>query len=240
MQFLKSFGVISSLAASVAALPVAAPVYQVETSIVTVVEVQPQPGTYSTAAVEVVNGASPTPVAATTSIPFPSNVPTSTVSASAAPSGTATAAGGVHVVNNMEEEVYLWSVSAESSEMKTVNALNGQYHEAWQTNDNGGGISVKMSTSPSDIDNVLQFEYTWQGENIWWDLSSINLLPTSPFVKHGFTVTPDSEECPGIQCAPGVADCSASYQHPNDIDTHHCASSTAFTLHLGQPDSSKL
>lgn len=240
MQFLKTFGVISSLAASVAALPVAAPVYQVETSTVTVVEVQPQPGTYSTAGIEVVSGASPTAVAATTSIPFPSNVPTSTVSASAAPSATATAAGGVHVVNNMEEEIYLWSVSAESGDMQTLNALTGHYQEGWQTNLNGGGISVKMSTSPSDTGSVLQFEYTWEGETIWWDLSSINLDPSSPFVKHGFTVIPDSDDCAGIQCAPGVADCSASYQHPNDIATHSCASNTAFTLRLGQADSSKL
>ncbi|KAJ5931017.1 hypothetical protein N7466_006510 [Penicillium verhagenii] len=53
--------------------------------------------------------------------------------------------------------------------MQTLSANGGTYTEAWRTNPNGGGISVKLSTQPDQSD-VLQFEYTEFTDTIYWDL----------------------------------------------------------------------
>ncbi|RAL10876.1 putative extracellular thaumatin domain protein [Aspergillus homomorphus CBS 101889] len=154
--------------------------------------------------------------------------------ASALPSRRSTG-GGVTIVNSMGATVYAWSVSDRVSDMSTLSAGGGSYTTGWETNDNGGGISVKLSTSQTQAD-VLQFEYTKAGDTIFWDMSSINLSAESEFVKYGFSVIPSqsAENCPTVTCAPGDINCSEAYQQPDDNHaTHGCPIDTTFTLTLG-------
>ncbi|PYI29744.1 hypothetical protein BP00DRAFT_427247 [Aspergillus indologenus CBS 114.80] len=143
--------------------------------------------------------------------------------------------GGVTIVNNIGSDVYAWSVSDRVGNMETLSAGGGSYTSSWQTNDNGGGISIKLSTSQSQAD-VLQFEYTQSGDTIFWDMSSINLSPDSDFVKYGFSVVPSSggSNCPTVTCAAGNTNCQEAYQQPDDNHaTHGCPIDTTFTLTLG-------
>ncbi|RAK99853.1 putative extracellular thaumatin domain protein [Aspergillus ibericus CBS 121593] len=145
-------------------------------------------------------------------------------------------AGGVDIMNNMDSTtVYAWSVSDRVSNMHTLSAGGGSYSESWKTNDDGGGISIKLSTTESQSD-VLQFEYTQSGSTIFWDMSCINLGSDSAFTKYGFTVKPSEEnsDCPTVTCAAGETECSGAYNQPDDNEaTHGCPIDTRFTLTLG-------
>jgi hypothetical protein len=116
--------------------------------------------------------------------------------------------------------------------MQTMKSGGGDYSEKWNTNSNGGGISIKMSTSESE-DSVLQFEYTQDGSTIYWDMSSIDLDSTSDFVKSGFTVEPSDSSCTSVSCAAGDAGCKEAYQKPDDVATNSCSLDAGFTLTLG-------
>lgn len=154
-------------------------------------------------------------------------------SSSASPSSTSGSGGGsVQIVNNMGSTVYLWTTSETSGDMQTLTSGGGTYSENWATNSNGGGISIKMSTSQNQ-DSVLQFEYTEDGDNLYWDLSSINLDSDSEFVKSGFSVTPSDSSCSAASCAAGDSNCADSYQHPDDTNTNSCSTSAQYTLTLG-------
>ncbi|KAJ5525388.1 Secreted thaumatin-like protein calA [Penicillium frequentans] len=171
--------------------------------------------------------------------PTPIVTPTWTTSSSVVASSTsdvietatATGGSGVNIVNNIGKTIYLWTTSETSGEMVTIEE-DGTYYEDWQINSDGGGISIKLSTSTTE-DSVLQFEYTKEDETIWWDMSSINLLKTSLFVEKGFSVTSNDASCSTVTCDAGDEDCSESYQLPDDVDTRSCSSSAAFTLTLG-------
>ncbi|KAL4920715.1 hypothetical protein BDW62DRAFT_162655 [Aspergillus aurantiobrunneus] len=139
--------------------------------------------------------------------------------------------GGVTIVNNLGQDIYLWSVSATSAPMEIVPAGKA-YHENWQVNPAGGGISIKMGCS-EDLGNVLQYEYTKVGDLLFWDMSSINLKPESPLVSAGFAVTIDDDSCDTVTCAPGDTQCSESYQFPDDHNTRACSTGAAYTLTLG-------
>lgn len=157
---------------------------------------------------------------------------TSSTSASASATATSTSSGkGIEIVNNLSETVYIWSTSNTASEMKTL-ASGDSYSETWRTNSDGGGISIKMSTSTSE-ESVLQFEYTESDETLWWDLSSINLDSDSTFITAGFGVTTDDSSCSDATCAAGDTACAESYQESDDVDTLSCSSSAAFTMTLG-------
>ncbi|KAL2818182.1 hypothetical protein BDW59DRAFT_129345 [Aspergillus cavernicola] len=144
-----------------------------------------------------------------------------------APRGT----GGVSIVNNVGQDIYLWSVSATSGPMQVL-AAGQTYLESWQINPTGGGVSIKLGCS-QDGASVLQFEYTKAGELLFWDMSSINLNPDSPIVTAGFAVTIDDSTCKTATCAPGDVNCSESYQFPDDHNTRACSTGAAYTLTLG-------
>ncbi|KAL4942253.1 hypothetical protein BDV06DRAFT_192612 [Aspergillus oleicola] len=145
--------------------------------------------------------------------------------------------GGVTIVNNMDTDVYAWSVSNSASNMQTLSANGGSYNENWQDNSNGGGISIKLSTSQEQVD-VLQFEYTQSGETIFWDMSCIDMdRASSTFTKHGFDVSHTSQttnDCPAVSCHAGDTTCAEAYLQPKDDHaTHGCPIDTSFTLTLG-------
>ena len=141
--------------------------------------------------------------------------------------------GSVQFVNNMGSDVYLWTTSANPGSMNTLNSGGGTYSEQWQTNSNGGGISIKLSTTQSDTDSVLQFEYTVDSDTLYWDLSSINMDSSSPFVEGGFSVTPSDSSCTSATCAAGDSNCADSYQHPDDVNTNSCSTGATYVVTLG-------
>ncbi|OJJ60671.1 hypothetical protein ASPSYDRAFT_755669 [Aspergillus sydowii CBS 593.65] len=144
--------------------------------------------------------------------------------------------GGVTIVNNMDSDVYAWSVANSVSNMHTLSAGGGSYTESWQSNSNGGGISIKLSTSQDQTD-VLQFEYTQGGDTIFWDMSCIDMdRAASTFTQHGFDVSPSqtSDNCPAVNCHAGDASCAEAYLQPKDDHaTHGCPIDTSFVLTLG-------
>ncbi|KAJ6133899.1 Secreted thaumatin-like protein calA [Penicillium sp. IBT 18751x] len=146
---------------------------------------------------------------------------------------TSSGSGSVQFVNNMGSDVYMWTTSANPGEMKTLSNGGGTYSEEWQTNPNGGGISIKLSTTTSDTDSVLQFEYTVDSDTLYWDLSSINMDSSSDFVTSGFSVVPSDSSCTTATCAPGNANCADSYQHPDDVNTLSCSTSATYVVTLG-------
>ena len=159
---------------------------------------------------------------------------TPTSSASASPSASAGGGGGgVQIINNMDQDVNLWSTDDSAGDQQHVSGGGGTHEEKFKTNDNGGGISIKMSTTGSK-ESVLQFEYTGDGDQVFYDLSSINMDPESAFVKSGFSVEPDDSSCESSTCEPGDANCNETYQKPDDDhNTKACPSGTTFVVTLG-------
>ncbi|KNG83845.1 GPI anchored cell wall protein [Aspergillus nomiae NRRL 13137] len=165
----------------------------------------------------------------TSIIPTTTSVATSS-SASASASASTSGSGSVQIVNNLGSTVYLWSTSDTSSEAQTISS-GATYSEAWKT-ESTGGISIKMATTDSET-SVLQFEYTADGDTVYWDLSSINLDSGSEFITAGFSATPNDSSCSSASCSAGDTNCAESYQQPDDTDTNSCSASAGITVTLG-------
>lgn len=163
---------------------------------------------------------------------YAATTPTSSASGTTATGGAGN--GGVTIVNHLNTTLYLWSVSNTQGPMQTL-PQGGSYSEKWRVNPNGGGVSIKMATSPSQAD-VLQYEYTVSDPQIYWDLSCINMGTNSEFTKYGFGVTNNGgSSCPAASCAPGDTACADAYLYPSDNQaTHGCPISTDFTLTIGE------
>ncbi|KAL3482383.1 hypothetical protein BJX99DRAFT_252637 [Aspergillus californicus] len=144
--------------------------------------------------------------------------------------------GGVTIVNKMDSDVYAWSVANGNSQMHTLTAGGGSYSEPWQTNSNGGGVSIKLSAHQDQTD-VLQFEYTQSSDTIFWDMSCIDMdRAASSFTKNGFDVSPSqtSANCPAVNCHAGDTSCAEAYLQPKDDHaTHGCPIDTTFQVTLG-------
>lgn len=163
--------------------------------------------------------------------------------ASALPSGMmvrrndTASAGSVSITNNLNQDIYAWSVAQDAGPMQTLSANGGSYSEHWRTNPNGGGVSIKLATHPDQSD-VLQFEYTQAPDTIFWDLSCINMGTDSEFTKYGFSVIPstgESSSCPSAVCHAGDSACAAAYLQPDDnAATHGCPLNTGLALTIGQ------
>ncbi|GAD96963.1 conserved hypothetical protein [Paecilomyces variotii No. 5] len=161
-----------------------------------------------------------------------SSVATPSPSPSSTPSGLN--GGGVNIVNEVGQTIYLWSTSEDAGHMRTLPA-GESYSETWKLNPDQGGISIKISTTPDEAD-VMQFEYTLLTPIIWWDVSLINMEITSLFDKLGFSVTSDNSQCYTVNCPAGDTSCNDAYLWPTDDQaTHSCDSTTQMTLHLGKP-----
>ncbi|KAJ5795109.1 hypothetical protein N7457_001708 [Penicillium paradoxum] len=255
MRF-NTFALSALLAVSASALPLAKPDFQVveetvwetvyetvwetakPTLVPTVVPVEAVavPSVTNAPSVPTVTSFSTAALPTITSIPTLS-VPQPTAASSSStlspiPTSIVTPAGsGVSIVNNLSETIYLWVVSDQPGPMQTL-ASGETFSDTWLTNSNGGGISIKISTTEV-CDSVLQFEYTQSGDILFWDLSSINMLKDSAFVDAGFAVTISDQSCPTATCAPGDAYCVESYQLPDDVNTLACGIDAAYTLTIG-------
>lgn len=145
-------------------------------------------------------------------------------------------AGTASVTNACSFPVYLWSVSNSAGSMQTLESGSGSYSEAYQTNADGGGISIKISNDTSQ-ESVTQLEYTLQGSNLFYDLSNINGYP---FMEGGVSLSPSMSSCNAVSCPPGVAECSGVYNDPNDNEaTSGCTSACNLQLTLCSGGSSK-
>ncbi|KAF7114170.1 hypothetical protein CNMCM5793_007748 [Aspergillus hiratsukae] len=161
------------------------------------------------------------------------SISTTTTSASTSASATSTASNSssVQIVNNLNTTIYLWSTRDTSSVMQVV-ASGETYSQTYQTNSNGGGISIKMATTESQA-SVLQFEYTKASDTLFWDLSAIDMDSDSEFIAAGFTATPSDSSCSSVTCMAGDSECSEVYQKSDDVATQSCWATAAITVTLG-------
>lgn len=226
MHFLQALGLVA-LATSVSALPVP----QDNSGAVPEGYTSTPPAGYDYQAT----------AAATTTVAV--DVPAATATPSAVPStgigaGPSTDGTGMTIVNNLKIPIYVWSVAETQGEMHTLQP-GEKFSEAYKTNSNGGGVSLKVGLLPA-LGKVLQLEYTLDGEKLFYDMSSIDLLELTEIIAEGFGLTNNADrnsvaetECEPVVCAGGDKTCAASYQHPDDVATHACPSKYGQVLNVG-------
>ncbi|KKZ59820.1 hypothetical protein EMCG_05349 [[Emmonsia] crescens] len=138
-------------------------------------------------------------------------------------------AGTARVKNNCPHPVYLWPVANTGNVPSHTINPGGTYDEQYRANPNGGGISLKISNTPSDA-TITQFEYTLAGSKVFYDISNINGYP---LVHGGVSLTPSSGQCPAVICPAGEHFCNGAYNQPDDNHaTHACSSSADLTMTL--------
>ncbi|KAF2181261.1 hypothetical protein K469DRAFT_449630, partial [Zopfia rhizophila CBS 207.26] len=140
--------------------------------------------------------------------------------------------GTASIKNLCNFAVYVWSIAnVPNNTVSCLEPLNGHFNEMYRTNPNGGGISLKISTKPDDI-NITQFEYTVSADNpdVYYDISNIDGYP---FQNWGFTLSSSSPSCSSIFCSPGLRDCPYVFNQPNDtFAVKSCNVLTNLTLTL--------
>lgn len=134
-------------------------------------------------------------------------------------------AGQAIIQNKCNFPVYLWTVSDFASPMTTI-ASGDSYSEGYQTNPNGGGVSMKLSTTPDLAGEVTQFEYTLT-DTLWYDISNINGFP---FMQWGISLVPSISSCRSVLCPAGVQLCSAAYNTPDENYATAACDTSANTL----------
>jgi len=88
--------------------------------------------------------------------------------------------GSAIVVNKCSYDVTLANVPSANggySEIDKILSPSDTYTQQWTSLTNGNGWSIKLSNS-SSLENILQYEYTYQNDGtIWYDLSEVNGNP---------------------------------------------------------------
>lgn len=142
---------------------------------------------------------------------------------------SALAVGTATVVNNCGFPVYYASVG--QSYTADMHELRGSYSE--QYGQEGVGISIKLSPNDSTSGAVSQFEFTWAGGKINYDLSNIDGYP---FANGGMSVVPsmsndpNNPTCVPVECPAGESVCTAAYNAPDDTRTMVCDQDSDLTL----------
>jgi hypothetical protein len=121
--------------------------------------------------------------------------------------------GGMTINNTLGSDLFIWPVGAELGPMTRLHPTE-LFKETWRRRDDGG-FSIKIATVPS-LEDILQFEYTWNGSTVFWDLSEINMSNQSDFKSVGFSVTIDSSQCPSMMCLPNDLACHEAFQQSSD------------------------
>jgi hypothetical protein len=102
--------------------------------------------------------------------------------------------GKAIVVNKCNYDVTLVNVPSANggySEIDKTLSPSDTYTQSWTSLSNGNGWSIKLSNSTS-LDNILQYEYTYQNDGtIWYDLSEVNGNPWDG----NWEITADSASC---------------------------------------------
>jgi len=122
--------------------------------------------------------------------------------------------GKANIQNNCEDDAYIWSIAHCAAEDMVTLKPGESYSEDYRTNENGGGISLKISLN-KDQKEVSQFEYTISEteHKVYYDLSNIDGYP---FKDGGISITPSDDSCPKVDCKPGVEKCEEAYNKPDD------------------------
>jgi len=92
------------------------------------------------------------------------------------------ALGKAHVVNKCSYDVYMCETPASGGGYQTVDKTlqpGDEWDQEYTSLSNGAGWSIKLShTEGSFGSNILQYEYTYQNDNmIWYDLSCVDGNP---------------------------------------------------------------
>ncbi|KAL4887980.1 hypothetical protein BDV59DRAFT_196832 [Aspergillus ambiguus] len=141
--------------------------------------------------------------------------------------------GGITVVNNLNADVYAYSVSAVESPLRLIAAKGGEYHELWHKTTNGTGVSIKISTH-CERQDILQFEYSAVYPTVYWDISCIDLRNDSTIIREGFSALPNVPGCEPVVCEPGAWNCSEVYHKPPDNHAvRGCPIDTSVVLKIG-------
>lgn len=102
--------------------------------------------------------------------------------------------GSAIVVNKCNYDVTLVNVPSANggySEIDKTLSPYDTYTQQWTELTNGNGWSIKLSNDTS-LDNILQYEYTFQNDGtIWYDLSEVNGNPWDG----NWEITSDSSTC---------------------------------------------
>lgn len=102
--------------------------------------------------------------------------------------------GSAVVINKCNYDVTLANVPSDNggySEIDKTLSTDGTYTQQWTELSNGNGWSIKLSNSTS-LDNILQYEYTFQNDGtIWYDLSEVNGNPWDG----DWEITSDTSSC---------------------------------------------
>jgi hypothetical protein len=155
------------------------------------------------------------------------------------------AVGTASVYNNCDYDVYYASVGDTASGMQLLGA--GGYSAMYS--EQGVGVSIKLATSDSLSGPISQFEYTWSGDSIFFDLSNINGNTNSaegyPFAQGGMVITPSmtndpsNPTCEPVSCPAGTLVCSAAYNAPDDPKTMVCNQDSNLVLTICPGGSAK-
>ncbi|CZT22753.1 uncharacterized protein RCC_08458 [Ramularia collo-cygni] len=136
------------------------------------------------------------------------------------------ALGRAHVVNKCSYEVFMCETPASGGGQQTVDKTL-QPGESWDQQytslSNGAGWSIKLSKTEGAFGgNILQYEYTYQNDNmIWYDLSCVDGNPWDG----NWEITSDSDSCNPKQQA---------YRYATDdaYGMQSCAASDSITVTL--------
>lgn len=158
---------------------------------------------------------------------------------------TVLAVGSASVYNNCDYDVYYASIDGQAEGMQLLGpgGISAQYSEQ------GVGVSVKLATNNTLSGPISQFEYTWAGDSIYWDLSNINGDPSSaegyPFAQGGIVITPSmtndpsNPTCEPVSCPAGTMVCTAAYNAPDDPRTMVCNQDSDLVLTICPGGSAK-
>ncbi|PLB52148.1 hypothetical protein P170DRAFT_444197 [Aspergillus steynii IBT 23096] len=107
------------------------------------------------------------------------------------------AVGSAIVKNNCKHPIYLWSVGGSVGPKKTIQP-GGTYSETFRRDPASGGVSLKITKVNDGIFNgspQLNFAYTLDGNQLWYDLSDVF---GDPFAGSALVVKPKDTGCSKI------------------------------------------
>ena len=150
--------------------------------------------------------------------------------------------GTASVYSNCNFDVFFVPITDQNAEMQLLGP-NG-FQMSYDQNLQDVGVSIKLGISQASLYGgaISQFEFTWHGNKIYWDLSNVNGNGNSsasyPFYQGGANLLPSmiddpsNPTCEPVICLPGQTVCDAAYNDPNDIRTMICDQNSDLTLIL--------
>lgn len=132
-------------------------------------------------------------------------------------------AGNAVVWNNCQGTVHLWSVGGSVGPMQTL-AHGENYTEVVHVDPSSGGVSIKITRPANGLFTAapqMDFAYTLDGSNLWYDLSDVF---GDPFSGHVAVVRPSVTSCPKICWPTGIS--------PAGSQVKVCSANSDITLTL--------